>query len=170
MCNTCHSGASIDRVQGFRTLQKSANSFQQCRKVRPGLSPGGRLPLSPSHAPKQAGNTQSTCRGIVDTATANPSVHKRMTGQHMLGGLGFLAKASYHLGLRGCVLGTKLEARYDETKPLVLTRIRQDVSAGKCVAAMISPPRQHTSCSSQVVSGSAAIANLLHRARMPWIL
>ena len=29
------------------------------------------------------------------------------------------------------------------TKPLVLTRIRQVVSAGKCVAGMISPPRPH---------------------------
>ena len=40
-------------------------------------------------------------------------------------------------------------------------------SAGKCVAAMISPPRQHTSCSSQVISASASTA---YRGRMPWIL
>ena len=35
---------------------------------------------------------------------------------------------------------------------------------------MITPTRQHSSCSSKVISGSAAIANLLHRARMLWIL
>ena len=38
--------------------------------------------------------------------------------------------------------------QYDVTQLLVVTRIRQDVSAGTCVAGMISPPRQHTSCSS----------------------
>ena len=54
-------------------------------------------------------------------------------------------------------------------QPLVLTRLRQDVSAGKCVAGLISPPQQHTSCPSKVISASASIANLLHRARMPWI-
>ena len=34
---------------------------------------------------------------------------------------------------------------------------------------MISRPRHHTSCSSKVISASAAVANLLHRTRMPWI-
>ena len=53
------------------------------------------------------------------------------------------------------------------TLPLVLARIRQDVSAGKCVAGMI---RLHTSCSSKVMSATASIANLLHRARMPWLV
>ena len=72
--------------------------------------------------------------------------------------------------LRGYVLDTKIGPMYDVTQPLVLIGIPQDVSAGKCVAAMISPPRQYTSCSSKVVSVNAAIANLLHRARMPWIL
>ena len=88
----------------------------------------------------------------------------------VFGGPGFLAKASNHLGLRGCVLDTKFEPRYEVTKPLVFTGIQQDVSAGICVAAMISPPRQLTSCSSKVISASASIANLLHRARKPWIL
>ena len=60
--------------------------------------------------------------------------------------------------------------RYDVTKPFVLTRIRQDVSAGKCVAGMISPPRQHTSCSFKVLSASVAIANVLYLARVAWIL
>ena len=35
---------------------------------------------------------------------------------------------------------------------------------------LISPPRQHSSCSSKIIAASAAIAVLLHRARMPWIL
>ena len=80
--------------------------------------------------------TRATCRGI-DRAIANPPAHKRMTGKCMLdvfGGLAFLAKSSNHIGLRGYVFDTKVGPRYDVTKPLVLTRIRQDVSAGKCVA------------------------------------
>ena len=43
------------------------------------------------------------------------------------------------------MLATKFGSSYDVTDPLVLTRMRQDVSAGKCVAEMISPPQQHTS-------------------------
>ena len=92
-----------------------------------------------------------------------------MTGKDVIdvfGGHGFLAKASNHLGLRGCVLDTKFGARSDETN-LFLARNRQDVAAGKCVAGLISPPRQHTSCLSQVVSASSCIAYVLHRARMP---
>ena len=89
---------------------------------------------------------------------------------NVFGGSGFLAKATNHLGSRGDVFDTKFGPWYDVTQPFVLTRIRQDVSAEKCVAGMISLPRQHTSCSSKVISASAAIANLFHRARMPWIL
>ena len=70
------------------------------------------------------------------------------------------------MGLRGHVLDTNFGARYGVTRPLALTRIRKDVSPGKCVAAMILPPRLQTSCSSQVSSASASIANLLN----PWIL
>ena len=91
-----------------------------------------------------------------------------MTGKYMLdvfGGSGFFTKATNHLGLRGYVLDSKFGPRYDVTQPLVLTRIRQDVSAGTCFAGMISPPRQHTSCSLKVISASA-IANLLNSARM----
>ena len=112
------------------------------------------------------------CCGVVDQAFADPAVYKRMTGKFLIdvfGGSGFVAKATYHLGLRGRVLDTKFGLRCDVTQPTV-TSIRQDVSAGTCVAAMISPPRQHTLFSSQVVSASASIAILLHRARMPWIL
>ena len=85
-------------------------------------------------------------------------------------GSGFLATTAHHLGLRGHLLDTKFGPRYAVTMLLVLTRIRQDVSAGKCFAGMISRPRQHTSCSCQVISATASVTNLLHRARMPWIL
>ena len=82
----------------------------------------------------------------------------------VFGGPGFLAKATNHPGLSSYVLDTKFGPIYDVTKPPL------DVSYGKCVAGMISPPRQHTWCSPKVFFASAAIANLLHRARMHWIL
>ena len=87
----------------------------------------------------------------------------------VFGGPGFLAKASNYLGLLGYVLDTKFGRRYGVTSLLVLTRIRQDVSAWKCVGGLISPPRRHTACSPKIISGSAAIANLIHRARMLWL-
>ena len=49
----------------------------------------------------------------------------------VFGETGFVAKATNHLGLRGYVLDTKFGPKYDVTKPLVLTGIGQDVSAGK---------------------------------------
>ena len=50
MYQTRHSGASIDPVQGFRTLQKNPEIDQQCRKMRHGQLLGGRLPLSLSRS------------------------------------------------------------------------------------------------------------------------
>ena len=47
----------------------------------------------------------------------------------VVGGLGFLAKTSNHLGLCGFVRDTKIVARFNVTKPFVLTSIRQDVPA-----------------------------------------
>ena len=91
MYKTHHSGARIDRVRGFRTLQEV-----QKRGQWKAFSSVARSPAS-----KQAGNTGAMCRGIVDRAIANPSAHKRMTGKYMLdvlGGLGFVAKATKHLG------------------------------------------------------------------------
>ena len=85
----------------------------------------------------------------MDKATAGPAVHKRITGECMpdvIGGSGFLAEAANRLGLRGYVLDTEFGPRYDVTKSLVRTRTRQDVSAGKCVAGMISPPRWSCAC------------------------
>ena len=108
---------------------------------------------------------------LLTKTTTILAAHKRVTGKCMLdvfGGSGFLAKATNHLGLRGYVLDTGVGPRYDVTKPLVLTSIRQDVSAGTCVAGMISPPRQRTPSSPKIVSARAAISNLLHRARLPW--
>ena len=49
-----------------------------------------------------------------------------------------MSQTTHHLGLRGLVLDTMFGHRNDVTQPLVLTRIRQDVSSGKCVAGMVS--------------------------------
>ena len=125
MYPTRRSGARIDRV-GFQHCARSAKT----RSV---------APLSPSPAP-QAGNTRATSRGIVDMATSGPPGHRRTTGEYLLdvfGGSGFLSKATNHLGLRCHVLDTKFGPRYDVTQSLVLTRIRHDVSAGKCVEGMV---------------------------------
>ena len=132
---------------------RSVECVQQCHKTRQKQSSGSRLPLSPAPTLRKAGNTRATCRGIVDKATASPAARKRVTGKYMLdvfGGSGFLRKTTKHMGLHGHEVWS--------------TRIRQDVSAGKCVAGMIS----HTSCSPKVTSASAT--NLLHPARTPWIL
>ena len=134
---TCHIGASIGRVQGFRTLHKVRITFSSVARYDMGSRLAADSHSSPSHAPKQAGNTRATCRGIVAEAAANPPAHKRMAGKFVLdvfGGLGFLAKASNH--------------SFEVTKPLVLTRI------------LASFPSY----------SSASSANLLHRARRPWIL
>ena len=162
MYQTRQSGASIDRVRGFRTLLK----VQQRGQWR-ALGSVARYDKS-SRLAADYHYLSLALRNKLETVVANPSARKRMTGKYMLdvfGGHGFLAKASNHLGLRGYVLDAKFGSRYDVTKPLVLTRIRQDVSSGKCVAGMISPPRQHN-----VVSASAAVADVLHLARMPWIV
>ena len=107
-------------------------------------------------------------------ACADPAAHQRMTEKFLLdvfGGSGFVANATKHFGLAWiCARHKKFGPRYGVTKPLVLARIRQDASAGTSVAAMISPPRRHTLCSSHVILGSASVANLLQGARMPWIL
>ena len=58
------------------------------------------------------------------------------------------------------MLDTEFGPRCDLTNLLVLTRSQQDVSSRKCVAAMISLPRLHTSRSSQVTSAFASIALL----------
>ena len=85
----------------------------------------------------------------------------------VFGGSGFVANATNHLGLRGYALHTNFGPRHDMTNLFVFTRIRQDVSTGQ---QSFPPPRLHTSCSSLVISASASIAKLLHRARIPWIL
>ena len=140
----------------FRTLQEMQNR--------------GWSRHSLSSAPKQSGNTRAT-PNIVDKAIADSAVHTRMTWKFLFdvfGGSGFVAITTIIWFLRGYVLDTKFGTKYDVTQPLVLAGIRQDVSAGECVAGMISPPRQHTSCSSKVIiSASASIANLLQRARIP---
>ena len=153
----------VVRVGGSRTLQNIQKRGQWAR------FDNSRLPLSPSPAPKQVENTRATCRGVCDKTIQSPAVHKRMPGEYLLdvfGVCGFFGKRGKSFGFRGYVLDTKFDLWYDVTQPPFLTRIRQDVSSGKCVAGMLSPPRLHTSCSSNVISAIPAIANLLHRARL----
>ena len=47
----------------------------------------------------------------------------------VFGGSGFVAMATHHFGLCGSVLDAKFGPKYDVTQPVVLTRIRQNVSA-----------------------------------------
>ena len=100
--------------------------------------------------------------GIVEKLIVNPSVHKRMNGKFL----------SYARRVRWTCLPVDANVKSSPIAWFVLdTKFGgQDVSTGKCVAAMISSPQQHTSCSPQVIAASASNANLLHRARMPWIL
>ena len=116
MYQTRHSGASIDRLRGFRTLHKVQKRGQQrafSRVTR--YAKCSRLTAHynalPAPTPGQAGNTSATCRGIIDNASASPAAHKRMTGKSLLGvfgGSGFQAKATNHFGLRGHVLDTEI--------------------------------------------------------------
>ena len=87
-------GASIDRVRGYRTLQEVEGS-PVSQDTTEKLSSGSQLPLPLSRAPKQAGNTQTTCLFIVGRTVANPPDHKCMTSRYMtdvFGGAGALAK------------------------------------------------------------------------------
>ena len=76
-CQTRHSGSSIDRVRGLQNSARSGetrsvDSVQLGHKIRQKQLSDGRLPLSPAPTPRQAGNTRTTCRGIVDRVTASP--------------------------------------------------------------------------------------------------
>ena len=131
----------------------SVDGFQQCHKIRQ----TSRLAADCHSLPRSLRDKLETlaqrAEVLVDQAIADPSVRKRMTGKYMFdvfGGNGFLTQATNQLGLRGSVLDTTVGLRYGVTQPIVLTRMRQDVFAGKCVAGMISLPRQHTSCSSKI--------------------
>ena len=141
--------------------QQLTSGTTRCQTRHSGPNTTSVAPHSLLPAPKQSESIRATCRGVIDKAIASPAVHKCMTGKCMLevfGGSRFVAKATNHLGLRGYGLDTKFGPWCDVTRPLVLTTNRQDASAGKCVAAMISPPRLHTTCSSQVILASASIA------------
>ena len=106
---TRHSGASIDPVRGFRTLQevqrrgqwKAFSSFTRYHK-------SSRLAADYHSLPcpfrDRLETSRATCQGIVDKATASLAAHKRITGKCMIdvfGGSGFLTKATNHSGLRG---------------------------------------------------------------------
>ena len=82
------------------------------------------------------------------------SINTYMTWEYTLDVFGALASWPQRqiIWVYGCcVLDTLFDPRYDVTKPFVLTRVRHDVSAGKWVVAMISPPQQHASCSSKKI-------------------
>ena len=161
--------SAIGRVRGFRNLQKVQKrgqwkAYSSVYKTRPEQSSGGRLPLSPRR-PLRNKLEEHMQRAVV-------LLTKRVWRSNCLQN----AWRVCWIWLRG--KGNKLilvcvdmcstqsfGSRHDVTQPLVLTWIRQDVSAGRRVAGKISLPRQHS-----LFSVSAAIANLLHRTRMPWIL
>ena len=95
-----------------------------------------------------------------------------MTGKFFIdvvGGSGFLSKATHHLGLRGYVLDTKFGSRCDVAQPFVLTRIRQEVSAGK-----MRRRKDLTSTTTHLVLSQNYFRHYFHRllasSRMPWIL
>ena len=69
----------------------------------------------------------------LDKVTAFPAVHTSMTGKctrDVFGGSGFFAKATNHLGSRGCILDTTFGPGYDVTKPLVLTGFEKTYPLG----------------------------------------
>ena len=159
MCQTRHSGASIDRVRGFRTLYQvqntrsveSVSSVTRCDK-------SSRLAANCHCLPRPLRDKLETVAERTEVLLMRKLQVWRLP--NVFGGYGFVTLATHPLSVRGRVLTLKF-----------LSRIRQDVSAGKCVAGMSSHSRQHASCSPEVVSASAATVNLLRRAcTMPWIL
>ena len=83
MYQTRDSGAGIDRVCGFRTLQEVQRRGQWKAFISvTRYDKSSRLAAPPT--PRQAGNTRATRRGTVDKATASPAAHKNMTGKYML--------------------------------------------------------------------------------------
>ena len=90
------------RVRGFRTLQECRNEIGGKRSAMSQDTTKAVVlrstTLSPAPSPKQAGNTRTTCRGIVDRTSASPAAHKRMAGKFLIdvfGGDGFLTEATH---------------------------------------------------------------------------
>ena len=141
---TRHSAASIDRERGFRTLQEVQRRGQWSSVTR--YDKSRRLAADYHSLPRLRNKLETLAQRaevFLTKATESPAAHRRMTGKYMIdvfGGSGFLTKVTNQLGLRGYVLDTKLGARYDVTQPIVLTRIRQDVSLGNCVVGVSSLP------------------------------
>ena len=97
MYQTRHSGASIEKVRGFGTLQEVRGRRQRkafCSVVRYDKS-------------SQLETLARRAEGLLIKSVLD-----------VFGGLGFLAKATNHPGLSGYVLDTKFGPRYDVTKPL----------------------------------------------------
>ena len=97
MYQTRHSGSSIDRVRGFRTLQEV-----QRRGQWKAFSSVTRYDKSSRQAdyhslPRPLEDKLRTLaqRGVVDKITASPAAHKCMTGEYVLdvfGGSGLVEK------------------------------------------------------------------------------
>ena len=121
MCHTRHSGASIDQVKVFNTLQEvRKRSWWHHSLPRPLRNKVATLAL------------RVEVLLTSDCWSSGTLTHEWKVFADVFGGSGFLATAANRLGLRGHVLDTTYGPRYYVTKPFVLTRIRQDVSAGKC--------------------------------------
>ena len=147
MYQTRHSGASIDRLRGFGTLQE-----MQRRSQWRAFSSVARYDKSS----RLAGDYHSLARPLrhrLETLVQCAEV--LLTKQ-----LQVRRKSHTSVGFAW------LCARHE-----IWSQARRDTArcshqnSTKCVGGVISPPRQHTSCSSKVVSTSVAMANLLHRFR-----
>ena len=110
-------GATVNRAHGTKSTRGRILS-QHCHKIRQKQSCWPATTLS-----------RATCRGILDEATAIQQLTSVCLESTCLtsSGIWFHRKKRHHLGMRGHLLDTKLGPWYDVTRPLVLTRIRQDV-------------------------------------------
>ena len=104
------SGMTVCQTRQWSQHRPGAGFQYSARSAR---NEGGRLPLSPAPAPRQAGNTRATCRGNAVNATTSPAPHKRLTGQLLLqlfGGSGFLAESDQSFGF--ALLCARHEVRF----------------------------------------------------------
>ena len=159
-------GPSGERVQNFPKISNTRSmDSTHCRKIRQMVlvwQPTATFSFARSETSwKRPRNVSEVKFDKNDSKSSRSQTHD---------GKCFSVSGGKSCGSGGYVLDAKFSLRFDVTQPRNLTRIRQDVSAGKCNAGMISPPRLHTSCSSKVISAFVAFAGFLHSARMLWIL
>ena len=111
---------------------RPVKSFKQCHKIRQEQSPDGRLPpsltCSENRLETLARRVEGLLRKRLEVIRSQARDFKECARR---------VRWTWHfaknrLRLRGFVLDTTFGPRCDVAKPLVLTRIRQDVSAGRC--------------------------------------